>query len=83
MRIFGVLGVFVFASIVSAQVEQGVLLGTVADQSSARIGGALITMTNQGTNTTTVTRTDAAGSFRSIPLRAGTYSIAVEAAGFK
>jgi len=83
MRIFGVLGVFVFASIVSAQVEQGVLLGTVADQSSARIGGALITMTNQGTNTTTVTRTDAAGSFRSIPLRTGTYSIAVEAAGFK
>lgn len=66
-----------------AQVEQGVLLGTVADQSSARIGGAMITMTNLGTNTSTVTRTDAAGSFRSIPLRTGTYSVSVEAAGFK
>lgn len=83
MRFSGFLVAAVWTSTIFAQVEQGVLLGTVADQSSARIGGALITMTNQGTNTTTVTRTDTAGSFRSIPLRTGTYSISVEAAGFK
>ncbi|MCX6602816.1 MAG: TonB-dependent receptor, partial [Acidobacteria bacterium] len=83
MRFSGFRVAAFWSSTIWAQVEQGVLLGTVADQSSARIGGALITMTNQGTNTTTVTRTDTAGSFRSIPLRTGTYNISVEAAGFK
>jgi hypothetical protein len=65
------------------QVEQGVILGTVSDQSAARIAGAVVTLTNLGTNVTQVTQTDQTGSFRSIPLRTGRYSVTVESAGFK
>ena len=54
-----------------AQVEQGVVLGSVADQSGARVGGATVTMTNLGTNSSHATKTDATGNFRSIPLRTG------------
>ena len=66
-----------------AQVEQGVILGSVSDQSGARIVGATVTMTNLATNVTQVTRTGPSGDFRSIPLRSGRYSIAVESPGFK
>ncbi|MFN0105787.1 MAG: carboxypeptidase regulatory-like domain-containing protein [Bryobacteraceae bacterium] len=66
-----------------AQVEQGVVLGTVSDQTAARVAGATVTMTNLGTNATHVTRTDATGNFRSIPMRTGSYSVSVEAPGFK
>ncbi|MCL5742566.1 MAG: carboxypeptidase-like regulatory domain-containing protein, partial [Acidobacteria bacterium] len=66
-----------------AQVEQGVILGSVSDQSGARVTGATVTMTNLATNVTQTTRTDNVGSFRSIPLRPGRYSVTVEAPGFK
>jgi hypothetical protein len=66
-----------------AQVEQGVILGTVSDQSGARIVGATVTMTNLGTNVSQVASTGEAGGFRSTPLRSGRYSISVEAPGFK
>ncbi|MBK7927721.1 MAG: carboxypeptidase regulatory-like domain-containing protein [Bryobacterales bacterium] len=63
--------------------EQGILLGTVSDQSGARVTGATVTMANLSTNVTQVTRTGADGGFRSVPLRTGVYSVSVEAAGFK
>jgi outer membrane receptor protein involved in Fe transport len=66
-----------------AQVEQGVILGTVSDQSGARIAGATVTLTNLATNVAQVTRTGMDGSFRSIPLRTGRYSVSVDAPGFK
>ena len=66
-----------------AQVEQGVVLGSVADQSGARVGGATVTITNPGTGAAHVTKTDATGNFRSVPLRTGAYSVSVEAPGFK
>ncbi len=80
--------IFVFATLLLltpaiGQVEQGVILGTITDPSGGRVAGAVVTMTNTGTNVTQQTRTDAAGNFRSIPLRTGAYSVTVEASGFK
>lgn len=66
-----------------AQVEQGVVLGTVADQSGARIPDTPVVITNVSTNLTHTARTNSEGTFRSIPLRAGTYSVSVEAPVFK
>jgi len=66
-----------------SQVEQGIILGTVSDPSAARVVGATVTFTNLATNVTQVTRTAGDGSFRSIPLRAGRYSVSVESPGFK
>lgn len=66
-----------------AQVEQGVILGAVSDQSGARIAGATVTITNLATNVTQTAHTDAVGNFRSVPLRPGRYSVTVEAPGFK
>lgn len=68
---------------VMAQVEQGVLLGTVTDQSAGRVAGATVTMTNVGTNTTQVSKTDGMGNFRSVPLRTGSYSVAWQALWFR
>jgi outer membrane receptor protein involved in Fe transport len=58
-------------------------LGTVSDQSEARIVNAAVTITNLATNVSHFTRTDASGSFRSIPLRSGRYSVSVDSPGFK
>jgi len=66
-----------------AQVEQGVILGTISDQTGARVAGAKITLTNMGTNVAQLVQSDSLGNFRSIPLRTGTYSVTVEAPGFK
>ncbi|MCW5965227.1 MAG: TonB-dependent receptor [Bryobacterales bacterium] len=75
--------VLILAASAWAQVEQGVILGTVSDPTGARIVGTTITFTNLGTNVTQSTTTDAQGSFRSIPLRTGRYSITAETPGFK
>ncbi len=75
--------VLVFAACALAQVEQGVILGTVADPTGARIVGTTITFTNMDTNVSQTTTTDGQGSFRSIPLRTGRYSITAESPGFK
>jgi hypothetical protein len=73
----------VWTTVLMAQVEQGVILGSVSDQTGARIPGATVTMTNLGTNVSQSTTSDEQGAFRSIPLRAGRYGVKVEAPGFK
>lgn len=75
--------ILVFSAFAMAQVEQGVILGSVSDPSGARIVGTNITFTNLGTNVAQTAITDQLGSFRSIPLRSGTYSVTAESPGFK
>ena len=72
-----------FLPVLSAQVEQGIILGTVTDSSGARVTQANMRFTNLDTNVATETKTDDSGSFRSIPLRTGQYSVTVEYTGFK
>ncbi len=67
----------------NAQVEQGIIFGTLRDGLGAVVTGAKVTITQLETNTAFVTETDVRGSYRSIPLRPGHYSVAAEAPGFK
>ncbi len=79
--------VFLFSasafSILQAQVDTATVVGAVQDSSGAVVPGASVTATEVNTNTKTSTRTDTAGNYVLTPLRIGTYSVAVEAQGFK
>ncbi len=68
---------------VYGQADMGTITGTVADSSGAVVPGGVVTLTNVGTNSKTVVKTDSLGSYIATPLRIGNYSIGVEAPGFK
>ncbi len=57
--------------------------GTVTDQTGAVVVNALVTITNDGTNVSTSVRTDDHGLYLLTGLRPSTYTIKVEAAGFR
>lgn len=66
-----------------AQVDAGSIVGTVHDQTGAAVPGASVVATETKTNATTTATTDAAGNYVATPLRIGTYSLSVEAPGFR
>src|SRR6185295_18513260 len=55
----------------------------VTDQSGSAVPNATVALLNTGTNTSTTVTTDNDGLFVATPLRIGSYTIAVEARGFK
>jgi hypothetical protein len=57
--------------------------GVVSDQTGAVIANATVTITNIGTNASTVAKTDAKGLYLLPGLRPDTYIIKAEAAGFR
>ncbi len=67
----------------SAQVTSGTIFGTVKDPSGAFIKDATITVLNPANGLTRTTHTTDNGDFVVPNLLPGTYSIAVEAPGFK
>jgi hypothetical protein len=71
------------ACIASAQVEQGRFVGRIADPSDSVIPGALIKITNLGTNITQTATTNQVGEFVITPVLAGMYTFTVNAAGFE
>ena len=66
-----------------AQSTFGALLGTVTDDSGAVVPHAKITVTNQEENVSHALSADAQGNFEALNLKAGTYAVTAEAAGFK
>ena len=66
-----------------AQVDTGTILGTVTDSSGARINGATVTLTNEGTNAALSTTTGDDGGFKFTPVRIGTYKLVVTMNGFQ
>ena len=66
-----------------AQVDTATIVGTVQDSSGAIVPSATVTATEVDTNVAVSTRADASGNFVITPLKAGRYSVAVEAPGFK
>jgi hypothetical protein len=66
-----------------AQVETARVIGTVKDQTGAVIPGAAVTLTNAGTGISSKATTRSDGSYESAPLHIGTYTVSVEAPGFK
>src|SRR4051794_36639743 len=57
--------------------------GEVTDPSGAVVQGATVTITNDGTNVSTTAHTDDHGLYLLTGLRPSTYTIKVEASGFR
>jgi hypothetical protein len=72
-----------FSGLVFAQVDTGVIAGTVRDASAAILPEARITVENEGTGQVLELRTNAQGIYVSPPLRPGEYTVAAEASGFE
>src|SRR4029077_12669734 len=66
-----------------AQVDTGMVLGTVADVSGAAIPGAEVTLRNEDTNATVTTRAASDGSYRFTPVRIGHYRLLASFQGFR
>ena len=66
-----------------AQTSQGRILGTVVDPSGAVVVNAKVTITNTGTRVSRSVVTTSAGDYTAPNIDPGTYTISVEAAGFK
>ena len=66
-----------------AQVTTGDVLGTVTDQSGAVIPGAKITLINLGTGIKQTTQSNEAGEYIFNLLQPGSFSVEIEASGFK
>ena len=62
---------------------EGTITGTVTDSTGAVIGDASVTATNAATNASTSRTTSRNGLYTIAPLPPGTYSVTVEAKGFK
>ena len=66
-----------------AQQDTGVITGQVLDESGAPIANASVEVKNTGTGIVSRVSTGQEGSYTTQPLRIGTYSVTVEAKGFK
>ena len=78
-----IVALFVLPSLLLAQVNQARLLGTVMDQSGGVIAGATVTVTDVQKNISRTLTTDSAGEYVAPNLDPDTYSLRVEAKGFK
>ncbi|MCS7023161.1 MAG: TonB-dependent receptor [Bryobacteraceae bacterium] len=72
-----------FTPLARAQVETGVLTGTVTDPAGAVVVGAKVSMKNVATALSSVVETNETGRYVSGPLRPGEYEVTASAAGFK
>jgi hypothetical protein len=64
-----------------SQVDSGVILGTVFDQSGGVLPGAKVALRNESTDFAITTTTDSRGDYKFSPVRIGTYVITVDPAG--
>src|SRR5438067_148637 len=67
----------------NAQVTTASFYGTVTDASAAAVPGAAVTLVHEGTGATVSRVTDSSGEFGFDFLRVGTYTLRIEAPGFK
>ncbi|WP_260473139.1 TonB-dependent receptor [Edaphobacter aggregans] len=65
------------------QVTSGSIYGTVTDQTSAVIPGAVVTATNLSTSAARTTKTDTSGDYSFPVLDPGDYNVAVQMVGFQ
>src|SRR6202521_5931654 len=77
------LGVLLFSVSLFAQGNFGRILGTVSDQSGAVIPGATVSVIDTQRGLARTLTTDAAGEYNAPTLIPGTYTVRVEAKGFK
>ena len=72
-----------FAARVPAQEVTANIVGTVTDPSGEAVAKASVTVTNNGTGTLRTLTTNDAGNFNAPFLAVGSYSVLIEASGFK
>jgi hypothetical protein len=65
------------------QADTAIVVGSVTDGSQGAVVGAAVSLRQTATNASIEVRTDDRGQFRTPPLKPGSYSLVVEAAGFK
>src|SRR5579859_1571611 len=78
-----ILGVSLFSAALFAQGSFGRILGTVTDQTGAVLPGATVTVTDTERGLTRTLTTDVAGEYNAPTLLPSTYTVRVEAKGFK
>jgi hypothetical protein len=71
------------ASVASAQAATGSIAGTITDPSGAAVPNATVTMTDKPTDLDRTTTTDEDGNYTVPKIPPGTYTVTVEAPGFK
>ncbi len=67
----------------NGQSTSGTVLGTVKESSGAVVPGAVVNLTNTGTNAKHSTVTSDTGTYQFVNLEVGTYQLTVEATGFQ
>src|SRR5580704_15530693 len=83
-KVFAVLCALVICVFVArAQQNTADIVGTVMDTSGAVVPAANVTLTNTGTNITRTTQSSAAGDYTFTLVDVGSYTIKVQANGFK
>src|ERR1019366_9171728 len=65
------------------QAVYGGIIGTVTDPQGAAVANAMVTVLDEGKGTSDTTTTNESGNYSAGHLIAGTYTVRVEAAGFK
>src|SRR5579864_5277058 len=84
MQVLGaILGLLLFSVALFAQGSYGRILGTVTDQTGAVLPGATVSVTDTQRGLTRTLTTDAAGEYNAPNLIPSTYTVRVEAKGFK
>ncbi len=68
---------------IDAQAVTGSVLGTVTDASGAVVANAKVTLTNIGTNIVRTQQTNTSGNYTFADIPEGSYSVTIEATGFK
>jgi hypothetical protein len=80
---FVLLIIWAAVSVVLAQNATGEVNGTVNDPNGAAVPGAMVKLINQATKTETEATTNQSGYFTFVSLRPASYTLMVEAKGFK
>jgi hypothetical protein len=77
-----IFGLFLSASVASAQTTTGTILGEVKDSTGGRLPGVTISLVNQANGATRDTVTDTLGTYRFTALPPSTYTLTATLAGF-
>src|SRR5580704_16152732 len=72
-----------FSDALNGQSTYGTVLGTVRESSGAVVPGAMVNLTNTGTNAKHSTLTSDTGTYQFVNLEVGTYQLTIEASGFQ
>lgn len=83
MRFLVGLCLFLLSAVLYGQGTTSRLTGVITDSSGAAVAGAKVTLTNEATGVSFNTESSESGTYAFEALQSGTYSVAIEANGFR